>query len=68
MTNLFPLAASLTNSQKVALESEHNVIISGPAGSGKTFLRVLYAEILKSKNPNCSIQIIIRTQTIYNFL
>ena len=68
MTNLFPLSASITNSQKVALDSEPNVIISGPAGSGKTFLTVLYAEILKSKNPNHSIQIIILTKSLSSFI
>ena len=68
MTNLFPLSASITNSQKVALDSEHNVIISGPAGSGKTFLTVLYAERLKSKNSNHSIQIIILTKSLSSFI
>lgn len=68
MSSLFPLSASLTDSQHLALESDKNVVIAGPAGSGKTFLTVLFAEKLRLKNPNHSIQIIILTKSLSSFI
>ena len=44
MYNIFPLNPELTKSQKKVLESDSDLIIYGPAGTGKTFLTILIAE------------------------
>lgn len=68
MYDIFPLEVVLTNSQKEVLESEPNVIIYGPAGSGKTFLTVLLAEKLKKLNPSAKIEIIVFTKALSKFI
>jgi len=68
MNNIFPLDFTLTQSQLAALSSQPNIIISGPAGSGKTFLTILLAEKILTKNPTYSVQIIIYTKTLKAFI
>jgi hypothetical protein len=68
MYNIFPLNPELTKSQKKVLESDSDLIIYGPAGSGKTFLTILLAEKLIKSNPNVIIEIIVYTKSLSKFI
>lgn len=68
MTKLFPLKASLTAEQDDVLNADPDLIISGAAGTGKTYLTILLAERLTSNYLNNTIAIIILTTSLKKFI
>jgi superfamily I DNA/RNA helicase len=65
---MFPLNAKPTFAQNTVLESEPNLIVYGPAGSGKTMLTILLAEKLKKSFPALSVEIIVFTKSLGKFI
>jgi hypothetical protein len=58
----------VTESQKEVLEFDSNLIVSGPAGSGKTFLTILLSDKILKEDPSAKIQIIVFTKSLKAFI
>jgi len=65
---MFPLNIKPTLTQSKVLETGPNLIVYGPAGSGKTMLTILLAEKLKTNNPSLKIEIIVFTKSLGKFI
>ena len=65
---MFPLDVFSTNSQSLVLKSKPNLIVYGPAGSGKTLLTILLAQKLKLENPDFKIEIRVFTKSLSKFI
>lgn len=65
---MFPLFVTPTKSQSLVLESKPNLIVYGPAGSGKTLLTILLAKKLKDENPDFKIEIRVFTKSLSKFI
>lgn len=65
---MFPLDVTPTNSQSLVLKSKPNLIVYGPAGSGKTLLTILLAQKLKKDNPDFKIEIRVFTKSLSKFI
>ena len=65
---MFPLDVTTTKSQSLVLESKPNLIVYGPAGSGKTLLTILLAKKLKDENPYFKIEIRVFTKSLSKFI
>jgi superfamily I DNA/RNA helicase len=65
---MFPLNATPTKSQSLVLESKPNLIVYGPAGSGKTLLTILLAKKVKDENPDFKIEIRVFTKSLSKFI
>lgn len=65
---MFPLDVIPTKSQSLVLESKPNLIVYGPAGSGKTLLTILLAKKLKDENPDFKIEIRVFTKSLSKFI
>jgi superfamily I DNA/RNA helicase len=65
---MFPLDVTPTKSQSLVLGSKPNLIVYGPAGSGKTLLTILLAKKLKDENPDFKIEIRVFTKSLSKFI
>jgi superfamily I DNA/RNA helicase len=65
---MFPLHAVPTLAQKKVLDAEPNLIVYGPAGSGKTMLTILLAQKLIINNPSLKIEIVVFTKSLGKFI
>lgn len=65
---MFPLDAVPNLAQKKVLDAEPNLIVYGPAGSGKTMLTILLAQKLIINNPSLKIEIVVFTKSLGKFI